>query len=262
VTRPPILAGLTFVVLGSVLLLDELGHLDATGLLSTWWPLLVVAAGVVQLALPPRSVGSGLLLVVGGSVLLLWRLDVVDDLGLLWPALLLTAGLWLLLGRGARGGTRAEPATWTPDGAVWSVGTRPDRVEVVGDRVHVVTVFADRTLRAEPGALRGGTVVTVFGDVDLDLRDVTVDGTASLDGVTIFGDVDVTVPASLPVRSAGATVFGTVRVEPPTSPSPDPPRAELRLDLVTIFGDVQVRRAPVEPSVPSGTAGRAEDAPV
>lgn len=64
--------------------------------MASWWPSLVIGAGVVRWVRPPRSIGGGTLLVAVGTVLQLWRLEVIGDLSLLWPAILLTLGLWLV----------------------------------------------------------------------------------------------------------------------------------------------------------------------
>jgi hypothetical protein len=233
VNRRPVLAGVVLVALGVVLLLDELGSLDAGDLIATWWPLTVIGAGVVQMTVRPRSVGGGAVVLSVGVVLQLWRLEVIDDLSLLWPVLLLTLGGWLLLGRRSR---RPEPEL---------LGAPGVEVGGAGEELDIVTVFSDRRVRLAPGTFRGGSVVTVFGDVDLDLAAAVPASRAKLDGVTIFGDVDLFVPASWEVTSAGTTILGDVRIDErvPVAGDGDPPT--LRLDLVTIFGDIRVRRVPV-----------------
>lgn len=226
--RRPVLAGVVLVTLGAILLLDELGSLDAGPLLSTWWPLVVIAAGAVQLTVRPRSTVGGALLVGIGGVLLLWRLEVVDDLSLLWPALLLTLGGWLLLGHGRR-----RHAVRVGGGEF-------------GDEVDVVTVFNDRRVTLAPGPFVGGSIVTVFGDVDLDLTAGAPAPTARVDGVTVFGDVDLLVPDDWRVTMTGPTLFGDVRIDDRQGgAAPGEGAPELRLDLVTVFGDVKVRRTPV-----------------
>jgi predicted membrane protein len=237
--RPPVLAGTVLVAVGTLLLLDELTGLDAGRILATWWPLAVIAVGVLRWVRPPRSVGGGMLLVAVGVVLQLWRLEVVSDLSLLWPAVLLTLGLWLLTGRGVRRGS-------------WGGGASV----VDGTGFDAVTVFGDRRTRVRPGPFSGGSVVTVFGDADVDLTASTLDGGAAIDGVTVFGDVELVVPPEWQVTSGGLTLFGDVDVAPPpngtTAGAP-----ELRLDLVTVFGDVTVRRGlPTtvpDPAAPTAT---------
>jgi predicted membrane protein len=228
VTRPPVVVGTVLVAVGALLLLDELGTVDAGRVLSTWWPLAVVAAGLLRWARPPRSIGGGALLVATGLVLQLWRLDVISDLSLLWPVLLLTLGGWLLLS------PRVRQRSWSTAGAV-------------GDDFDAVTVFGDRRTLVKPGRFTGGSVVTVFGDADVDLTATTIDDRAAIDGVTVFGDVDLVVPPHWHVTSDGLTLLGDVNVAPPTAAADGGDAPELRLDLVTVFGDVKVTRGTPAP---------------
>jgi predicted membrane protein len=224
--RPPVLAGTVLVAIGALLLLEELGALDAGRLIATWWPLAVIAAGVLRWVRVPRSLGGGALLVVTGAVLQLWRLEVIGDLSLLWPALLLTLGVWLITGRAIRVGSWRHGAT-----------------VIEGEGFETVTVFGDRRTRVRPGPFSGGSVVTVFGDADVDLTPASLVGTAEIDGLTVFGDVDLLVPPGWQVTSAGLTIFGDVDIAPPWPGSDGgEPAPELRLDLVTVFGDVTVKR--------------------
>jgi predicted membrane protein len=237
VNRPPVLAGTVLIAVGALLLLEEFGALDAGRFIATWWPLAVIAAGVLRWVRVPRSLGGGALLVIAGLVLQLWRLEVIDDLSLLWPALLLTLGVWLITGRAIRVGSWRHGAT-----------------VVDGEGFETVTVFGDRHTRVRPGSFSGGSVVTVFGDADVDLTPASLAGTAEIDGLTVFGDVDLLVPPGWQVTSAGLTIFGDVDIAPPwPEAESDGPTPELRLDLVTVFGDVTVRRG-VTSSAPTSAA--------
>lgn len=222
-SRPPVVAGTVLVTVGALLLLDELGAVDAGRVLTTWWPLGLVAAGLLRWARPPRSLGGGALLVATGVVLQLWRLEVILDLSLLWPVLLLTLGGWLLLS------PRVRHRGWSATGQA-------------GDDFDAVTVFGDRHTLVRPGRFTGGSVVTVFGDADVDLTATTIADRAAIDGVTVFGDVHLAVPPHWHVTSDGLTLLGDVDVAPPTATTDGGAAPELRLDLVTVFGDVKVTR--------------------
>lgn len=218
--RPPVVAGLLFVTLGVILLLDQIGVVaDAGAIIAAWWPLAIVLVGLGQATLSPRNPSGGLVVAAIGGVLLLWSLDVVDSLALLLPLLLIALGIWLIAGR-----------IRTPAGA-----------EQLAGHVSVTTVFGDRQLEGARGPFLGGDVTTVFGDVDLDLRHTEVDGEATLQTTTVFGDVDLVVPAHWQIKVTGPQIFGDVHVAEATGAEPDGPVLVLR--MVTVFGDVDVRRA-------------------
>jgi cell wall-active antibiotic response 4TMS protein YvqF len=90
-----LLLGLTVVALGVLFLLDSAGVLNAGRAIDRWWPLLLVAAGVLTLAERPPSVVRGTVLTVGGAILLLFTTDLVEGNGwdYVWPAALIAAGI-------------------------------------------------------------------------------------------------------------------------------------------------------------------------
>jgi hypothetical protein len=93
----------------------------------------VIGAGVVQMTVRPRSVGGGAVVLGVGVVLQLWRLEVIDDLSLLWPVLLLTLGGWLLLGHRSR-----------PRRARCCSARLGEEVGGSEEDLDIVTVFSDR----------------------------------------------------------------------------------------------------------------------
>jgi hypothetical protein len=228
-TRARFVWGSSFVALGVLLVLDQAGTLTAWAVIGRWWPLVLVLAGVAHLVLRPRNAAGGLTLGALGAVLLLWTLGAVHTLSLLAPVLLIGLGLWLLTRR---------PTLW--DGTT---------IEEGGD---LFVVFSDRSIRVPAGPLEARTVTTVFGDVDLDLRDATIADEARLALTTVFGDVDLEVPPDWQVVVSGPVVLGDVRVPEHYLPEGAP---VLRLQLVTVFGDVQVRVRPAAHATPAAHVG-------
>lgn len=81
---------------------------------------------------------------------------------------------------------------------------------------------------------------TVFGDVDLDLREAVVPhGRIEIDAGTIFGDVTLLVPEGVVVDVRCRTGFGVVRQEAGESGPPEAPVVVLTGG--SWFGDVRVR---------------------
>ena len=104
------LFGLTIVAVGALFLLEAFGVLDAGEAVSNWWPALVVAGGLLQLAERPRS-PVGPLIVTGIGILLL--LDTTgaiqgDAWKYTWPAAAVAVGVAIMLGR---------PRTVVPEGS-------------------------------------------------------------------------------------------------------------------------------------------------
>lgn len=218
--RSQLVLGPAFVAVGALGLAGQAGWVDAWAVFTTWWPLVVVALGIAQLVGRPRNVTGGAISLLVGLGLLAFTLGAVDSLALLWPLLLVGLGLWLLLAR------PRIPAAHRDSAA------------------DLVTAFGDRAVQVPPGAFPGGSVTTVFGDVEVDLTAAMLpEGEATLQVTTIFGDADLLVPPEWEVRVNGPEIFGSVRVQSGPAPSPDgagtPP--VLHLQTTTVFGDLTVR---------------------
>ena len=214
-------AGL-FIAVGTLLLLGQVGLVDVSAVVMTWWPTVVILAGVGQIVTRPHNLAGGAIVGAIGIALLLWTLGIVGSVAVVWPVLLIGIGAWLILGR------VSVTAPTTDDGE------------------EIVTIFDDRHVVVPDGPLGARVVTTIFGDLDLDLRRATLGENATLQVVTIFGDAELQVPPGWDITVSGPEIFGDVSAPPhPTTPS----TGALRLQVVTIFGDIRVRAAvPVAPS--------------
>jgi Domain of unknown function (DUF1707)/Cell wall-active antibiotics response 4TMS YvqF len=119
----------------------------------------------------------------------------------------------------AMGGSRRKPARFTA--AVLSHVVRRGRL-----RLHGWTAAA-----------------SAFGDLDLDLRDATIDKQQT--AVTVvagFGNVDVYVPEGVGVDVTGLTVFGHRRDWGEEDDRPDAPAVRIR--VIGFAGTIDVWRVP------------------
>jgi hypothetical protein len=215
-TRSQLVVGTALIVLGALLFADQAGAVDAWGLVLTWWPLLFVASGLAQFVTRPRNVVGGLVMVAIGGLLLLWTAGPVASIALLWPALLIGVGAWLLLGRVGTGRRGAGPG------------------------LDVSAVFGDRQVSVPAGPFPGGSLTTLVGDLSVDLRAATLSDTATLQVTTILGDVDLEVPPTWRVEASGPELLGDVVLRPEVGRHPNPDGV-LRLRVLTLLGDVTVR---------------------
>lgn len=161
-TRSSFTFGSIFIVVGSLLLLDRAGAVDAWDLIVQWWPLAVVIGGLAQALTRPRNLVGGAILAAIGGVLLLWTLGLANVMTVLWPTLLIGLGIWLLT-------RRASVEVHVP--GVEHVWQSDD---------EIVLVFSDRSIRAAARPFGGQAITTVFGDLELDLREVTIEGRVTM----------------------------------------------------------------------------------
>ena len=212
--------GTLLVGLGSVFLLDTAGVLDAATTLGDWWPLAIVFLGAFQIASERRAGPLPLALVVGGLVVLgaTTGLFGTVDWGIVWPIVLISMGLGLLLGWGRQ-----------RMGAV-------DQAEVSG-----MAVLSSSRVATRSTAFERASVTAVLGAMTLDLTKATlVPGGASITATAVFGGINVVVPTGWSVTISGVPLFGgwddtTTRV----AEGPNVPRLEIQ--ALVLFGGLEVK---------------------
>lgn len=124
--------GLLIVAVGTVLLLDNAGTVDAGEIFGTWWPAVVVLAGVLTLAANPSHWPVALIIIAVGLGFLVSNLDVIDIGNVIIPAAIILVGLLVIFGRGL--GTRTE----------------------AGDRVNTFNVFSGSEIASHSKQFQGG----------------------------------------------------------------------------------------------------------
>ncbi|TAJ17092.1 MAG: PspC domain-containing protein [Dehalococcoidia bacterium] len=188
------------------------------------WGLLLIGVGALLLAreadivLPPAEGVLAVALIVVGVLLLVESRHGFNG-GLLLLALLLAAGL--------------------------GVSSRVDLMHTDG--------FSERTTVVQSIDDLDESYEYVFGQLNLDLRGVTFpEGTTEVSLVSAFGSVNVRLPADIPVRVQGETLFGSTRVRGREMDgfSVDDSRADqsyegasrrVLLRVTTLFGSTEVQ---------------------
>ncbi len=185
-----LLVGGALVLVGVLFLLDLAGAVDAPELIAAWWPVLLVVAGIVHLALNPGHWFPPLLLIVLGGVLLAGTTGLIDD-GILWPlfgaALLVLAGIAVVAG--------------------WTRG-RPEPSPSSGEWMTVLAIMSRQQAANRSKRFSGGAVTAVFGSVDVDLSGATMVPGAILDVLIIGGATDIVVPPGWRVQVRGLPLLG------------------------------------------------------
>ncbi len=212
---------------GVVLLLDHLGVVSAAGLWR-FWPMILVLAGIVNILDECRRMW-GVILLCAGILLELGQFNLVHvTWALLWPLLVISAGLMLMWGsiRARRAGV-GQVESPTGPGAL-----------------NEMAVFSGIEKRISSKNFTGGRVVAMFGGVELDLWQADIEGdTAVLHIDAIFGGVELRVPDTWIVSSEGQGIFGgysdSTHQRPPSDPAA--PRKTLIIRGAAIFGGVEIR---------------------
>jgi hypothetical protein len=229
------LAGLLLVAIGTLLFVDRVdrigGHGAAPELLWQWWPLLIVAAGCVNLLrLVPRPwlLLGPLLTVVVGLVLLSFTAGTAErrlagawtrHYPVAWPMGIVVAGFWV----GLAGSEWVTRRTLTHD--------RTKVVALRGDEIDIGGV-----------PFRKGRYVVVLGHLQLDLSQAEFVGISSLDIMIVFGRAQIVVPHGLTTEVRRAFVLtGRRFTHTVTPPGSD---ANLVVNILGLFGDAEIHGPP------------------
>ena len=225
-----VLFGAVIVVIGLLLLLDNMGIVQVHDLWR-FWPVILIVVGVSKVLegrTPAGWVWGGLVALVGAMLLLDNLHILVIDLGdFIWPLAVIGFGVMLLL--------KALDRRRYLDG-------RPPITASNNGLAGAWAVFSSVKRRVEDQDFKGGEVVAVFGEVKIDLRKAGIaSGEAVIEVNAVFAGVDIRVPETWLVVLKGAGIFGAFEdktIPPRTDPGVKPPT--LVITGTAVFGATKV----------------------
>ncbi len=216
--------GLVFIILGGILLLLTTDLVESE-LAWASVPALFVLLGAWSLIKSRfrNLVGPGMVIAIAGTYFLI-VLDVLeaDFLGTWWPAYIVLFGVLLILSR-----------------------MHPDRhhggIRVSSDDADTVSVFGESSRRVTTDGFQGATVVSVFGESRLDLRDAKVDDPpATVEATAVFGESTIQVPEEWHVSMELVSFFGESQDYRRHNPTTDSTEPDLLVTGAAVFGSVSV----------------------
>jgi predicted membrane protein len=211
--------GLLLILLGLGFLLDQVDVLNLGDVLGTWWPLILVAAGVAQLY--RHAWVEGAILVLFGGVLQAWRLELLpgDVWHYLWPTAIIAIGLWLLSSTRGRNAARVQSE----------------------DRLDEFAVLGSIENRNESVRFEGGRITALLASVEIDLTQakLAAEG-ARLEASAVLGSITLRVPQTWNVAVTGTPLLGSVENKARRDPQAAD-RPALQIEVTATLGSVEIR---------------------
>jgi len=213
-----LIVGVFIILLGGMLLADNLGWFDARHVIRNVWPLALCAVGVAMVRNPQhkRSRGWGWVLITVG----LWIF--ADKIGWIHVSLgqLLLPGLFLFVG-----GVLVFRALTGPPGAPDATKATANGTPPPGDHSEYVRSFALLSgceLRPVSRPFRGADLNAIMGGIKLDLASARMEGDSAVVEVFAFwGGMEIFVPPDWTVTSEVTTLLaGFIDKRRPTSVVP------------------------------------------
>ena len=217
--------GILILAVGVLALVGSMGYIEVDGLWSTFWPVILIAIGLVNLIEEPRNLLFNGMITVVGVIFLLKNLgyeifEQIDFWEVFWPLIIIFVGLQLITSR-----------------SFVNFGKRTTS----DDDLDIVHIFSGADVRIDSQNFTGGDIVTIFGGADVDLRQAEITHTpARIDLVCVFGGADIKVPEHWRVKVTGVPIFGGWGNKTSNKHNSDRP-IDLEINCVTIFGGMDVK---------------------
>ncbi len=213
--------GIIIVLIGGLFLLNSLDiGFDLWDIIGTWWPVVIIAIGALNLIGNGGIRMSGVLIIGVGVYFLLDQLNLIrfDFSDILFPAIVIGVGVFMLMPK---------------------AGKQP----VGNDYIRQMALFSGADIHCNSQDFKGADLMAVFGGLDVDLRDVTVfDRPARIDVFTAFGGLDIIVPEDHTVKIKGLPLFGGWSNKANKSIASE--EADIIVNAFVIFGGMEVKAKP------------------
>lgn len=185
--------GFLLIVLGVGFFMQQAGMINFSEIIKIWWPLIFVIIGFLELfSKNNSSIIVPIIFIVVGLLLIINKYFELNISSYIWPIILITVGLVVIFSR--RGHLAID---------------RPYQITEAGKDIDAIAVFSGTEIRSESEDFKGGTVKTVFGGIEIDLRNAQIgeDG-ALIEVISVFGGVEIIVPENIHIEFSGTPIFG------------------------------------------------------
>jgi predicted membrane protein len=205
--------GIVLLALGVLLLLDNFDILES-GPVLRWWPVVLIAFGLMRMVQPGGGKIFGILLVIVGAALLLNNLDITSiRFWDLWPLFLVLLGVSMLWRRSLVSAPRGASS---PDNTLYG------------------SAFMGGFERSSASqAFEGGRLSATMGGCEVDLRNAKMKGEEVVIDVFVFwGGIELKVPREWNVQLDVSPFMGGAEDETVHPSVAGAPRLRIRGEII------------------------------
>src|ERR1700722_8865455 len=194
--RAGFVVGILAVLIGTALLLGQMGIIDGDKIVR-FWPMLLVVAGfgrIIEFRRNPGRALGGVLVICLGVIFQLNELNVrFFNLRTMWPVFLIVGGLWIVVHSFLPGWgvDRAAASDWVHN------FQGKFQIDSTGSDLNAVAVLGGVQRNVTSRKFKRGTLTAIMGGVEIDFVDADMEGDeAVLDASAILGGIEIRVPDS------------------------------------------------------------------
>ncbi len=246
-------AGLFIIVIGSLLLLDNVG-LDLPRWLFSWSTLLIAIGLFIGFKHNFRNSGWFIMVLVGTYFTLDKAIDGLNMSHVVFPIMLVGLGLFLIFKPKSTFNHREN--RWQRKGRRWNnrfgqaepfqtygeeAKTTDEKKTNSNDYLDSVNVFGGSHQTVYSKNFKGGEVTAVFGGCDLNLTQADFEGEIVLDITAIFGGCKIIIPPGWQVKPEVTAIFGGMDDKRSIQPAVEGQNKLLIIRGIAMFGGVDIR---------------------
>ncbi|MCK8825743.1 LiaI-LiaF-like domain-containing protein [Fuchsiella alkaliacetigena] len=212
--------GLILVLIGVLLIMNNAGliEFDLRAIISMYWPVILILAGVFNILGNPAAKKGGIILLIVGLLFQLSKLGYFNIFEYLsfWPVIIIIAGLYFVFPEGDQG------------------------KGIDKDSFNTINLFSGANNRLLSKDFKGGSSIVAFGGVEIDLSKAEIKGKeARIDVFAAFGGIEIVVPESWNVVIKGLPIFAGWDNNTADNDNPEAPT--LVVNCLLLFGGVEVK---------------------
>lgn len=218
-----ILWGLLLICLGVILALNAFDVIDFNLFFKGWWTLFIIVPCLIDLISLDNVIGD-LIGIALGVLLLLASRDILS-FGVIWklilPAVLVIIGLSLIFKNSINKAIHKEIKKHKKD-----------------DSKNYIAIFGEQKNNFANEEFKGANLTSIFGGLEIDLRDAIIKEDIVISVVSLFGGVDIFVPDNVKVEVSSVPIFGGVENKNRNKKKDGP---IVYIDAVCIFGGIDIK---------------------
>lgn len=201
--------------------MGALGIINFSEILSTWWPALIILAGITILLTSTSNKIVPVLIIILGILLQIDSLKLVDLnlYQMFWPLVLIAIGFSVLFHKSAQ--------------------PKATQAGLKEDKSNLFAILSSIESKVTASAYNGGHATALLGGITIDLRNADIKDISELNLTAIMGGIDVLVPKTWAINVSGTPLLGgweNTASKPTKSNAPT-----LNINATCIMGGIEIK---------------------
>lgn len=243
------LFGMTLILIGFALLIRSLNIF----FISQWiisWPVFLILVGLIMAKRKSFKDPIAFMPLLIGLIFLPSEIyPNFDPWKLFWPAMVITYGFWLILGRKKEEQIIndakpiiIEPIVSDPIEPAQETNNQDNtnKSSYIADRIDSTSIFGGIKKNVVSKNFQGGDILNFFGGTEINLLQADIHGIVKINVVQVFGGTKIIVPANWTVQSEMVALVGGIEDKRPPQAMANPDKI-LIIQGTSVFAGIDIK---------------------